>query len=192
MDLLLSQPITRRRLALEKAFSLTAAVVIVGLLAIPGFLLVMPYVDELDIPVRRIVGATAMVLPVSLLFLWFALWLSAIAPTRAAAATIATAVAVVAYFVHLVGASASSLNWMQKVSPFYWSDSSPALVGDSTWIRGIGVTLVGLVFLALAVWAFERRDISSGGREWRLLDPRNLTSLFGWLPGRAREQAESS
>jgi ABC-2 type transport system permease protein len=189
MDLLLSQPITRRRLALEKALSLSLAIVIVALLAIPGFFVIMPFVDDFTVPYRRIVTATITMLPVSLLFLWFSLWLSAVAPTRAAAATVATAVAVVAYFLNFIGASADSLIWMQRMSPFYWSDASPALVGDFEWLHLLVVTLIGLAFLALAVRAFERRDISSGGREWKLLDVRNL---FGRLPGRGAEQAQSS
>ncbi|MEX1103928.1 MAG: ABC transporter permease, partial [Dehalococcoidia bacterium] len=140
MDLLLAQPITRRRLAIEKALSLTLALVLVALLAVPAFLVVMPFVDDFTISELRIVGATVMMLPVSLLFLWLSLWLSAIAPTRSAAATIATAAVVVTYFLHLVGASAESLHWMQQVSPFYWSDSSPALIGDFSWLRAIAVT----------------------------------------------------
>lgn len=192
MDLLLSQPITRRRLAIEKALALTLALVLVALLAVPAFLVVMPFVDDFTISQTRIVGATVMMLPVSLLFLWLSLWLSAIAPTRSAAATIATAAVVVTYFLHLVGASAESLHWMQQVSPFYWSDSSPALVGDLTWLRAVAVTFVGLVFLVLAVRAFERRDISSGGREWKLLDVKNLARLPGRLFHRAPERAESA
>ncbi len=192
MDLLLSQPITRRRLALEKALALTGAVVVVALLTIPGFLVVTPFVDEFTVPVRRICTATVTMLPLSLLFLWFSLWLSAIAPTRAAAATIATAVVVVSYVLHFVGASSDGLLWMQRLSPFYWSDSSPALVGDFKWLRLAAVTVVGLVFLALAVRAFDRRDISSGGREWKLMDVTNLRGLAGRLSGRARESAEST
>lgn len=189
MDLLLSQPVTRRRLALEKAFSLSVAIVIVAALSIPGFFVVMPFVDEFSLPYRRVVTATITLVPVSLLFLWFAMWLSAITPTRGGAATIATAVAVVTYFLQLVGASSENLHWMQDMSPFYWSDASPALVGDFSWVRLIGVTAVGLVFLGLAVAAFERRDITSGGREWRLFD---LARLAGLARGEARASGKSA
>jgi len=80
------------------------------------------------------------------------------------------------------GALVDVLDQPRKLSPFYWSDSSHVLISGFDWLRAIGMLLVAGAFLALAVWSFQRREVSSGGKEVSLK----------WLRRRHENNSDSS
>jgi ABC-2 type transport system permease protein len=174
LDLLLAQPVTRTRALLEKAAGLSLAVALVALVAVPGFLLGGLFVD-LDIGIGKLLAATVAMIPLALLFLALSLWGGATLANRGAAAALAIGVVVVGYFLYTLGASVDLLATPRRLTPFYWSDGSYALVHGFSWVRSGGTLLLAAVFLALALWSFRRRDLAAGAREWSwrsLLRPR--------------------
>lgn len=179
LDLLLAQPVTRRRLVLEKAAGLSLALLVATLLSFPGFLLGMLLVD-FDISIVRIVAALLNMLPVTLLYMALAMWGSAALPGRGAAAVVCIGAVVAAYFLNTIGAVVDVLEVPRKLSPFYWADGSYVLVHGFEPLRAGGLLVVAGVLLVLTVIAFERRDIATGGRGWTL---RGLVRRV--LPGRA-------
>jgi len=182
LDLLLAQPISRRRLVLEKSAALSLAIAVAALASFPGFLLARLFVD-FDLSYTRILEAVANMLPVTLLFLALALWGSAALPGRGAAAMLSIGVVVVTYFLNTIGAAVSLLDTPRKLSPFYWADGSHVLIHGFDPLRAGGLLAVAAIFLALAVVSFERRDIATGSREW---------SLRGLLHRRPAAKAASS
>lgn len=168
LDMLLAQPIRRRRVIVEKALGIGAAVSVALLAGLPGIYLGQLFVD-MDISPWRTLAATIVTLPLLYLFAALAMLLGAALPTRATAVAAATALAVLAYVVYTVGALVDALSGVRKVTPFYWSDASKALVGDFEVWRTLVLLGVCIGLVALATWAFERRDITGGGREvgWR-------------------------
>ena len=168
LDMLLAQPIRRRRVIVEKALGIGAAVSVALLAGLPGIYLGQLFVD-MDISPWRTLAATIVTLPLLYLFAALAMLLGAALPTRATAVAAATALAVLAYVVYTVGALVDALSGVRKITPFYWSDASKALVGDFEVWRTLVLLGVCIGLVALASWAFERRDITGGGREvgWR-------------------------
>ena len=168
LDMLLAQPIRRRRVIVEKALGIGAAVSVALLAGLPGIYLGQLFVD-MDISPWRTLAATIVTLPLLYLFAALAMLLGAALPTRAMAVAVATALAVLAYVVYTVGALVDALSGVRKITPFYWSDASKALVGDFEVWRTLVLLGVCIGLVALATWAFERRDITGGGREvgWR-------------------------
>lgn len=167
MDLLLAQPISRRRLLAEKAAGIAVPVTLGILVSLPAFAVMKLFV-EFDVTVLRFFEGLIFVVPLVLLFGAMALWAGVTFDNRGAASMTVIGVLVFAYFLHILGATVSSLDDVRKLSPFYWSDASLVLVRGFQWGRAGGVLAVAMLFFVLALWSFERRDIAAGRREWNL------------------------
>lgn len=183
LELLLAQPVSRRRVLLERSAGAAAGVILAALAGMPGFIVTKLIVD-FDVSNWRLLAASINMIPPTLLFLAFSLWMSTTLPTRTAASTLSIGLVVATYVMNLVGSSVASLEWLRWFSPFYWSDASRVLIHGFDFARAGGLLVVGVLFLLLALRSFERRDIASGGRDWGLGD------LFRGLIRRpAREEA---
>lgn len=165
LELVLAQPVRRRRILWEKAAGIIALVVVAALAGFPGIMAGKVFID-FDLSNWRIFQATVYMLPITFLFLGFALWAATWLPSRAAAASLTIGLLVIAYFINMIGASVDALAEVRKTSPFYWADPSRVLVRGFDVFRAGGLLAAAALFFALATWSFERRDISSGTREW--------------------------
>lgn len=180
LDLLLAQPISRRRLLMEKAAGLAIAASLGVLVSMLGFVAAKFFV-EFDLGLWRLFEATIYMTPVILLFAALALWAGVTFTTRGVASMVVIGVVVAAYFLQLLGGAVPAMEDVRKLSPFYWSDASVVLVHGFNWLRAFGMLAAAAIFLLLALWSFERRDIASGRREW---------SLAAFLSRRRRAEAE--
>ena len=170
LELLLSQPLTRRALFLGKAVGGATAVVGVLLIAGGGFLLTAPWVD---LEGKVAVGELA-VAPLSMLtFTWFVLaattLTATLTPTRGRAAALMTAAAFLAYALYIAVGLVKSIEGLRYLTPYYYSDAQRVLTeGTVWWHQGL------LLALAVACWtlalvAFERREIGTGHSPLRAL-----------------------
>ena len=170
LELLLSQPLARRRLFLGKLAGVAVAVVGVLALAGLGFLLTAPFVD-----LRGAVAAGELaVAPFSLLpFAWFALAATVLAatltPTRGRAAALMTAGAFVAYALNIAADLVTSLDWLRFFTPYYYSDAQRVLTEGTVWWHQAALLAAALVCAALALAVFERREIGVGRSPLALL-----------------------
>jgi ABC-type transport system involved in multi-copper enzyme maturation permease subunit len=169
LDLLLAQPIKRWQFAVGKIAALTVAVSIAALASLIGFAFGKLFVD-FEMGLDRISVAVLNMLPLSLLFLGLSLWASAKVPSRGSAATLITGLVVITYFLQILGDAAPALRTVRKASPFYWADASRVLLNGFDWTRAVLLLAIAIASAGLAVWSFERRDLTAGGREWRLKD----------------------
>jgi ABC-2 type transport system permease protein len=167
LDLVLAQPITRSRVVIENAAAAGIMAAVATLAAYPGVMLAVVLAD-IHIGWGPVFWATVACIPAALFFTWMALWFSAALPSRAAAASLASLLLIVAYVINVIGPANDVLDAIRRGLPFYWSDSSPALVGDNEYLKWLGLTIVSLVFVLLALWRFERREITPGARDWSL------------------------
>ncbi|MCK9519720.1 MAG: ABC transporter permease [Dehalococcoidia bacterium] len=184
MDLLLAQPVSRRRLLLERFGGAALGLLAAALAGLPGFALGMLLVD-FDLGFGRIIAATVNMVPVTLLFLAFSIWMSSALANRTQASIVSIGLVVAAYFLNLIGASADVLEWPRKLSPFYWADGSRVLVDGFDYARAGGLLAVAALFVLLALRSFEQRDIASSAGEWR------LSSLLLRFVRRTREEAHT-
>ncbi|HEY5476423.1 MAG TPA: ABC transporter permease subunit [Tepidiformaceae bacterium] len=167
LEFLLAQPVSRKRLLLQKAGALSLLITLVILVPYP-LMVAMMLLTDFDLGWTSLLATTVNIIPISLLFLCLALWCSAALPTRSAAALTSGGVVVVTFFLNTIGALVGVLDQPRKISPFYWADSSRILISGFDWLRAIAMLLIAGVFLALAAWSFQRREVSSGGKEINL------------------------
>ncbi len=166
LDLLLAQPVSRRRVILEKSLGIGAAVALALLAGLPGVWIGQAFVDFELSPVR-VVASMLVTLPLLWFFTALALFAGALLPNRASAVAFATASAVAAYVVNTMGLLVEFLREPRKLTPFHWADPSEPLVGQYDLAGPLALLALTAALLVAAVVAFERRDIAGGVREVR-------------------------
>lgn len=169
LDLLLAQPVARRRVLAEKVLGIAALIAVMCLFSFPAFLVTKLFVD-FDLSNVKILTAVVNMIPISWMFLGLGLLAGVIFPTRASALTVAFGLMIAAYVIFTLGSAVEALSSVRMASPFYWADGSHALLHGLPWERVLvflGITAAELVAAALI---FERRDIMSS-HTW----PKRLT-----------------
>ncbi|MCZ7543138.1 MAG: ABC transporter permease [Anaerolineae bacterium] len=159
IDLLMSAPVPRWRVILEKFAAFLVS--LIGILAITfvGMVIGLALTPELAISIGRLAETVLNVVPITLAFGALAFFLSATLPTRLSAALFATAVLVAFYMVNVLAPLTTALDPVQAVNPFHY-------YGTTTMFEGIDVgnalvlLVVTGVLLALCVVGFERRDLA--------------------------------
>ena len=158
MDLLLAQPVLRRDVVLQK---FAAMVTLVFLLVAVVFVLLVisnPLVD-LGLSFAGMLAVNVAAALLGLLFGAMALALGALTGRRGLAIGLSAAIAVAAFFVYGLAPLVDVLEPVGKLSPFYWYlEPNPLANGFSPML--LWMVLFIAVFVAVAVWGFNRRDVS--------------------------------
>ena len=171
LELLLSQPVSRRRLFIEKlAGSLLAATAIV-LLAGLGFLLTAPLIDlKGELTTWELALAPLSLLPFTFACIALTMLAATLTPTRGLAAGLMAAETVTVYVLNVLAELTDALAWLRFLSPFHYSDAQRVLTDGVVWWHQGLLLVSGLVLAALAVAVFERREIGTGrSPPWALL-----------------------
>ncbi|MGE0056954.1 MAG: ABC transporter permease subunit [Dehalococcoidia bacterium] len=160
LELLLAQPVSRRRLVLEKMFGLVACTFAIIIVTAVGWLLSVPFVD-IDISYGALLLATAGIAPLALAFEAIALWATAALPDRKLATGIVTLVAIVSYLAAYLASVVDVLAPLRWASLFHYHDGTNALSHGLHPGGTVVLLLVTAVFAFLTLLAFERREIGS-------------------------------
>jgi ABC-2 type transport system permease protein len=169
LDLLLAQPVKRWQVLTGKAAGDAAIVAAVALATLPAILACAAFVDLDPLGSGRISEALLSVVAPALFWLALSLAAGAWLPTRSAAATSMTGVLIACYVLSTLGASIGALEFATKLSPLYWGDVNPVLREGFNVGRTVAFLAAAAALLGIALWGFERREITSGGRSWSLL-----------------------
>jgi ABC-2 type transport system permease protein len=161
IDLVLSTPIPRRRLAAEKAVG-----ALLPLFLVVAALWVVIMVIGPTQQVKVSAGALAVALvAVALLGSTFGMLAFLVASATGSAALgggVAAAVAVVMYALNLFGALVTGVTgFANAVSPFHWDGGAGVLVNG---VPGFGILLLvvcPIVLLGLSLVAYDRRDLTA-------------------------------
>lgn len=167
LDLVLAQPVSRRRLILEKSGALFLLTVAASLVAIPGFMAAALFI-EFDIATSRLVMAAVYMVPLAVLFLSMAILAGAALANRNAATILVVGAAIATYFLNTLGAYVSDLDQVRRLSPFYWADFSLVLINGFDYVRALVFMAISAALLVAAVFIFERRDIATQSVAFRL------------------------
>jgi ABC-2 type transport system permease protein len=167
LDLVLAQPVSRRRVLLEKTAALLILLVAVVLVSIPGLVAAKLIVD-FDMSILKVTLAALYMIPLALLFLSLAVFSSAALANRTAATILVVAAAIAGYFLNTLGAFVDALEQPRKLSPFYWADFSRVMVHGVDFGRAAVFVAISLAFVVAAVFVLERRDIATHGTRLRL------------------------
>jgi len=161
LELLLAQPLSRRTVLAAKVAGMGAAFFVICALTLPGLLIGRLLVSEFDLSIGRMLSGVATMLLLVWFFLAVSLLASAAFPSRAMAGTTVAAAAVIAYIVTIVAALAPGLRWLRWVSPFSWADFPEVMLHGMQWPGTVLLAFGTVLAVALAVVAFDRRDIGA-------------------------------
>jgi ABC-2 type transport system permease protein len=158
LELLLANPVSRRRVVLEKLAALIVELAVLGLV-LWGSLVVGARLADLGVSAGKLGAATLGAVLLALLFGCVALLVGAASGRRGRAIGIAAALAVAAYFVNSLTPLVDALEPFQKASPyFYYAAGDPLREGIDLGHMAV-LLAVTAVAAALAPFAFDRRDV---------------------------------
>ena len=158
MGLLLSNPIKRRTVVLEKTYAMVSLAIAVGFAIWAGVYL-GSVLGGLGISPLKIAAATTLGTLVGLVFGALALALSA-ATGRVRVATFGTiGIAVVAYLINAIAILNDAIDSLAALTPFDYYLSNQPLSNGMDWGNGLVLLVAFVVLIAAAVFLFDRRDL---------------------------------
>ncbi|MGQ0535491.1 MAG: ABC transporter permease subunit [Methanobacteriota archaeon] len=159
MDLLLSEPVSRPPILLEKAAAIGAATIVI-LVASGAALAVAAFVVGAGPSPLVLLAATLYAAPFLLAVAAFSVAASAVFRKRRHAVFAATLFVTAAYLLESLGALVAALDPVRVASPFHHYAASRPLT-DGFDVAGLAVLMaLAAVFLGCGVFAFRRRDIT--------------------------------
>jgi ABC-2 type transport system permease protein len=159
LDLLLANPISRRRLVLEKLGALVAELALLAVVLWCA-LAVGAGAANMGIGLDKLAAATVDATLLALLFGVLALLVGCMSGRRAPAVAVPAAAAVAAYLVNALAAIVSWLEPVQKASPFYHYVAGDPLRHGFALGHSVLLLLAIAVVSALAPFAFAGRDLT--------------------------------
>jgi ABC-2 type transport system permease protein len=157
LEVLLVTPVSAVRLVLEDAAALAVAIIGLGAVLYLGTL-GSSAVFGMGVRPDELAGASLAMVLLGIEFGWLALALGAVLGRRALAIGISVIVAVAAYFLYAAGELVEALKPWQPISPFHQALSGGPL-GAGLPPAYAWMALAAVVFVAVALPVFDRRDI---------------------------------
>jgi ABC-2 type transport system permease protein len=161
LDLLLSTPVTRRRVAVEKIAAMALELFGLVLVLCAALWVGAAAVGMDDVSAAQLAAATTSAGLLALAFGAIAFLVGAATGPSAQANRVATAGAVAAYLVNGLAALVEILEIPQKLSPFYHYAIGDPLRQGLALDHSLVLVAITLAAAAAGVIAFERRDLAS-------------------------------
>jgi ABC-2 type transport system permease protein len=159
LELLLANPISRRRLVLEKAAAMTAEVLALGVVLLLS-LWIGALLVGMDISLAHLTAATLSAVVLAIAYGAIALLLGAATGRRALAIGVSAAAAVAAYLVNGLAPLVDGLEVPRKLSPFYHYAAGDPLRHGLAASHSLVLLAIATAATLLAPAAFARRDIA--------------------------------
>ncbi|HET8989341.1 MAG TPA: ABC transporter permease subunit [Humibacillus sp.] len=160
LDLLVTAPVSRRRIVVEKAVAMVVGTF--GLSALLGVSLVVEgRFADMDLPTAEVAAAMLHLAFLGLVFGAMALAIGCLTGQAGLSKAVPAVVAVVTYVVNGLGGMVTWLEPLQRYSPFFQFSGHDPLRNGISW-PAVAVAFVTVaVLVVLAVVGFERRDVRS-------------------------------
>jgi len=161
MDMLLSLPVRRWRLMLERFLAYTLICLGIVLLTFGGLWLGIKASPALAMDEGRLLETTLNLLPSTVLVIAMTMLLATLLRNKNIAAAIAAAIIVSSYFVDSIGRTASDslANSLRVISFYKYYDSTFVIHNGLNWGNVLTLSVVTIVFVIGSLWFFQRRDI---------------------------------
>ena len=160
MDVMLSLPIHRWRIVLEKFAAYSVAIVVIALTSMVALLWGIRQSAALQtVTDIQMIQGTLNFIPYTLLVMAFTAVVATVVRRRNTAAGIAAVFVIASWFVDTVGRSAPSLDGVRTFSFFRYYDSMTVVLHGFVLGNIILIVIVSAALLVGTVFAFERRDI---------------------------------
>lgn len=158
LDVLLSHPVSRSRIVLEKSAAIGVGLALLGFVTWTT-LVVGGFAFGMNVSPLHLAAATVMVVFLGALFGAFALALGCLRGRKGLAVAIASGVAVFAYLLNSLAGLIDWLSAADRLSPFYYYMRGDPLTGGLDVVGFLALVALTAALVAMAVWAFERRDV---------------------------------
>jgi ABC-2 type transport system permease protein len=160
LELLLANPLSRLRVAFERAGFVVFMLALVTTVALIALVLLAPNVGlTKSLSIDHIVAATVATAVMTLVFAAVAFAAGASTGNRSLAISLAAAASVAGFVIEGLGAQVTLLKPMREISPWHWLlHSDPLRNGwaPEAWLLPLGVAFVLMAFGAVV---FMRRDL---------------------------------
>jgi ABC-2 type transport system permease protein len=158
LDLLLANPVSRTRVALEKALAM-----VIGLVLLGAILWVATYLPglavDMDLDPMNLVAVVVSACLFGFFMGGFALMVGGSSGSRGLAIGLGAALGVAAYLVNSLAPLVEGLDWLQRLSPFYYYYEADPLRNGLDPVHAAVLGAGGLLFVLVAVIGFRRRDV---------------------------------
>jgi ABC-2 type transport system permease protein len=160
LDLLLSAPVPRRRVLLDKFGSMTIATLMFAVLTALSLMVLGPLYD-LHLPFQGLGAATLNLFLLALAFGAVALLVGAVTGSKGTAIGVSSGLAVVTFILNTLAPSVDALRPFRLVSPFHYYSGHEPLTSGFNGLDIIVLAGISAVALIAALGAFERRDLAA-------------------------------
>ncbi|MDH3307387.1 MAG: ABC transporter permease [Acidimicrobiia bacterium] len=162
MGLLLANPITRSKVVLEKAVAMTLYSLVVGFATFAGVWL-GALLGGLDLAVANIAAVSLLATLLGLGFGALALALSAATGRVKVAVYTTVGIALAFHIINSIAILNDTVAGIARWTPFEYYLTSNPLSNGMNWGHGAILAAIPVVFIALAVFLFQRRDLRQTG-----------------------------
>lgn len=159
LSLLLSVPVSRKRVAGEKAAAIVLALTVLALVVLATLLAWVAALD-VDVAASGVAAATLHLHALAVFAAGLAFGVGAALGRKSTAIGTAAGVVVAGFVMSGVGGLVDGGGWLQDLSPFYWFNGTVPI--ENGVAPGGLLLLYGLGVLAAVAgaWRFDRRDLS--------------------------------
>ena len=144
----------------DKALAITVVTLLLGAVVFVATTIAGPLFD-LTVPAARLVGACLMLVLLTIAFGAIALAIGTATGRRTVGNAVAGGIAVVALIVNALAVSVPALAPVKPLSPFRWYLEPDPLVSPVRPVNVAVLLAIALAAYAIAVVAFDRRDLSA-------------------------------
>ena len=171
LEMIVTLPLPRWQIVMAKAIAFIISSFIMFLVVAVVSLLVFQSIEsQIETEMVGVDLFTAVLSAWPLVFAvgMLSLFLAAFCANRRIAAMIAAAILVISYFGNNLAASTTALEPFEPLFLFSYLDASGTAVMEGQQAGDIGVLVgIGLVSFALAVFFFQRRNLTAGAWPWQ-------------------------
>jgi ABC-2 type transport system permease protein len=161
MDVLLSMPVPRWRVVLEKYLAYALIGVLIILVTCVGLALEVAAVG-IDLNTGRLIESALNMIPTLLMMIAFTTLMTTLLRRKATATAVAAAFIVGSYFVNTLGGMASGMADTVRAFSFFRYYDNQSVMTDGLNFGNMTLLLVlAAVMLAGSLWFFDRRDIGA-------------------------------
>jgi ABC-2 type transport system permease protein len=159
MDLLMSNPITRSGLLLEKLQAMVAYTFLFGVVTFGSTWIGVRLAGLEEVGLPGIAAVSLLLSLFGLVYGGIALMMSAATGKRALATMVTTAVALVSWFMFSFFPLSDALEPIAGLSPFQWYLGSDPLLNGMDWTGAVLMAGTFVFLVAISIPLFQRRDL---------------------------------
>jgi ABC-2 type transport system permease protein len=162
LELLLANPVRRRKVALERALAAAALVAVVGFVTSGLILASCPPLGLMrGISIPGYLASSVASIGIAMLFGGLAFAIGGITGRRSLALAVGTSVAIATYVLNGLSATVEVAHPLRFITPFHWMLGRNMLVQGIAWEGVILPFVFAGAFVGLGLWSFLRRDLKT-------------------------------